>query len=139
MMGRFAILCVDDEEIILRSLESQLEDAFGHYCEIELAQSAEEGLEIIDEFVEAGVEIVVIISDWLMPGMKGDEFLIQAHGLCPGIEKIMLSGHADEGAIKNARERQALDCFVHKPWDNAKLLDLIAVAMRKHGCMVPKR
>jgi hypothetical protein len=36
-------------------------------------------MEIIEEFQEDEIDIVVIVSDWLMPGIKGDEFLINVH------------------------------------------------------------
>lgn len=136
---KFAILCVDDEEIILNALDALLNEHFGEYCLIELAQSGEDGLEIIREFMTEGVEMVVVISDWLMPGMKGDEFLIEVKKLCPGMEQIMLSGHADESAVENARKHKALDEFVHKPWDASKLLKLISNGLCKHGCMVPEK
>ncbi len=136
-MNKYAILCVDDEEIILTSLESLLNKHFGNYCDVELAQSAEDGLEIIQEFMEEDIEVVVILSDWLMPGMKGDEFLIKAEKLCPGMEKIMLSGHADEEAVKRAEDENALDIFVHKPWESDKLIKIISNGLRKHGCQVP--
>ena len=134
-MCKPAILCVDDEDIILTSLESLLDDNFGEYCTIELAQSAEEGLEIVKEFMDDDVSIVVIISDWLMPGMKGDEFLIKVNELCPSMEKIMLSGHADENAVKRAEDANALDVFIHKPWDTTKLLKYISDGLKKHGCI----
>lgn len=137
-MSKFAILCVDDEEIILRSLESLLDENFGEYCLIELSQSAKEGLEIIEDFMKDGIEVVVIISDWLMPGIKGDEFLIKVHEICPTMEKIMLSGQADEHAIQKAKNAQALDQFVSKPWDRLKLLNLIRDALKKQGCLVPE-
>jgi len=137
-MSKYAILCVDDEEIILTSLESLLNKYFSACCDVELAQSAEDGLEIIQEFMDEDIEVVVIISDWLMPGMKGDEFLIKAEKLCPGMEKIMLSGHADENAVKRAEEGNALDIFIHKPWESSKLIEIIANGLRKHGCEVPQ-
>ena len=134
-MCKPAILCVDDEEIILTSLESLLDENFGEYCNIELAQSAEEGLEILEEFMDDEVSIVVIISDWLMPGMKGDEFLIRVNKVCPNMEKIMLSGHADQNSVKRAEDENALDVFIHKPWDSTNLLKHISNGLKKHGCL----
>jgi signal transduction histidine kinase len=43
----------------------------------ELAESVEEAWEVIEELYEEGIRIIIVISDWLMPGIKGDEFLIQ--------------------------------------------------------------
>jgi DNA-binding NtrC family response regulator len=44
----------------------------------------------------------VIVSDWLMPGMKGDDFLVEAHKRVPTVVKIMLSGQAEQAAVDRA-------------------------------------
>ena len=77
------ILCIDDEKTILQSLRSQLRRQFGSKFSYEFAESAEEGLEVIEELSLEGAanDLQVIISDWLMPGMKGDEFLMKIHKL----------------------------------------------------------
>ena len=98
-----AILCVDDEEIVLRALSQDLNRHFKDDYLIELAQSAEDAFEILDELKSDGVRILVIVSDWLMPGMKGDEFLIEAHKRFPKVIKMLLTGQADKEAIKNAQ------------------------------------
>ena len=76
-MPKPVILCVDDEAVVLESLEIELQQAFDDTYLYEFAESATEALEIIDELQEQQVEILLIMSDWLMPGMKGDEFLIK--------------------------------------------------------------
>lgn len=130
-----AILCVDDEEMVLVALRQQVEDALGEDCVIEIATSGEEALEIITELVEEDeVRIVLIVSDWLMPGMKGDEFLIQAHKLCPNVEKIMLSGQADPEAIQRAKDEADLKEFISKPWDANHLLETIKESLSKYPC-----
>ena len=85
-----AILCVDDEPIVLTSLKTQLNTFFGNEYDIELAQSAEDALEIMEELKEENIEIELIISDFFMPGMKGDEFLIKAQSLLPKTKKLLL-------------------------------------------------
>ncbi|HAG80524.1 MAG TPA: hypothetical protein DCL61_04970, partial [Cyanobacteria bacterium UBA12227] len=69
------MLCVDDEVVVLNSLKIQLKNEFGDTYLYEVAESADEALEIIEEFHEDEIRILLIVSDWLMPGMKGDEFL----------------------------------------------------------------
>ncbi|MDY6920386.1 MAG: hypothetical protein SV765_09265 [Pseudomonadota bacterium] len=48
-MTKPVILCVDDEKLVLTALKSQLLHHFGHSHRVELAQSAEEALELLDE------------------------------------------------------------------------------------------
>jgi CheY-like chemotaxis protein len=51
-MAGNAILCVDDENIILDSLKEQLEKYFGYDYLYETAENGEEGLELIEELLE---------------------------------------------------------------------------------------
>ena len=97
-----AILCIDDERIILDSLKTQISREFNGEFTIEVAESADEGMEVIEEMVEDGVRVLIIVSDWLMPGMKGDEFLIGVHQRFPEIVKVMLTGQAEEQALERA-------------------------------------
>jgi len=71
-MTKPVILCVDDEISVLESLKQELEFSLGQFYTFEIAESAEEGLEILDELMGQGRDIPVVISDQLMPGMKGD-------------------------------------------------------------------
>ncbi len=128
-MSEAAILCVDDEVTILKSLEIELQDAFGDDYLYEFAESADEALEIIEEFGEDEVQILIIVSDWLMPGMKGDEFLIQVHAIRPEIIKVMLTGQADEDAVERAKTNANLYRYLQKPWKNEELIDTIRSAL----------
>jgi CheY-like chemotaxis protein len=65
--------------LLLESLEIELRRAFADTYLYEFAESANEALEIIDELVKIKVNILAIVSDWLMPGMKGDELLVKIH------------------------------------------------------------
>lgn len=119
------ILCVDDDKTILISLRAQLKYCFGNSFRYEVAESAEEAWEVIQELHQAGESIAVVISDWLMPGVKGDEFLIGLHEQFPDIVKIMLTGHADEQGIVRAKENANLAACISKPWKKEQLVDLI--------------
>ncbi|MDQ7075742.1 MAG: response regulator [Gammaproteobacteria bacterium] len=119
------LLCVDDERMVLDALKTQLKTAFGNQYLIEVAESAEEGLEILDEMRGEGYQPLVVISDWLMPGMKGDVFLREAKSRFPSVVKIMLSGQADPVAVEQAWENGGLDSFIIKPWDIDDLIGSI--------------
>jgi CheY-like chemotaxis protein len=127
-MKKKLILCVDDEKVVLNSLLQQLQHGLGNNYLYEIAESAEEAWEIIDE-VQNEIEMVLIISDWLMPGMKGDEFLITLHQKYPSVATIMLTGQADEKAIKNAKTHANLFACLRKPWDKDDLIQNIKKAL----------
>jgi CheY-like chemotaxis protein len=125
MSTKAVILCVDDEAVILESLKIQIKQAFHDRYAYEMAESADEALEILEELRCEKISILVIVSDWLMPGMKGDEFLIRVHDRFPDIVKIMLTGQADETAIERAKHSANLFSCLSKPWDSNTLIDLI--------------
>ena len=124
-MAKKVILCVDDEKIILNSLKTQLKGKFGTQYMYETAENSEEALEVIDELEEEGCDILLIVSDWLMPGMKGDAFLIQVHRKYPDIVTVMLTGQADADAVENAKKEANLHRCLRKPWSEAELVDTI--------------
>jgi CheY-like chemotaxis protein len=124
-MAEQVILCVDDEEIVLNSLEMQLREQLGDKYLYEFAENAEDALEIIEELDAEDIQILVIVSDWLMPGLKGDEFLIKVHEKFPKIIKVLLTGQADEDAVERARAKANLHRCIHKPWDSRELIETI--------------
>jgi CheY-like chemotaxis protein len=130
-MQKKAIICVDDEKIILVSLKSQLKKLFGNDYQLEFAEEATEAFEIIEELAAAQVEIIMVVSDWLMPGMKGDEFLIKIHDKYPGIISILLTGQADEKAIQQAKEKAHLFCCLQKPWTEEELFEKLSSGLKK--------
>lgn len=130
-MSKPTILCVDDERVILQSLRTQLRAAFGdEYC-YEVAEEPSEALELIDELTDEGNNVIIIVSDWLMPGMKGDEFLIQVHQRFPDVVKIMLTGQADDIAIERAKSEANLHSCLSKPWSESELIETIKSGLAK--------
>ncbi|MEG3939722.1 MULTISPECIES: response regulator [unclassified Microcoleus] len=128
-MSKPIILCVDDEPVVLKSLKTQLKSAFGNAYIYELAENPTEALELIDEYNDDKISIILILSDWLMPEMKGDEFLIRVHRKFPKIVKIMLTGQADEKAVKRAFDEANLHRCLQKPWSESELIETIKTAL----------
>lgn len=127
MSNELYIICVDDEKIVLDSLNSQLTRHFGADYNYEFAESGEEALEIIDEITADDPNlIVVVISDWLMPGIKGDELLKLAKEKAKSAKTILLTGHVDHELI-NEIQINSKDIFhtLYKPWDEKQLIELI--------------
>lgn len=120
------ILCVDDEKIILQCLKIQIQNHYNGKCDVELAESGEEALEIIDELRNEGNEGPhLIISDQIMPGMRGDQFLTEVHSKYPDIVKVMLTGMAQDDDIERAFEKADLRKVMLKPWSSDELLNTI--------------
>jgi diguanylate cyclase (GGDEF)-like protein len=115
------IICVDDEEGILTALRQQLGARFGDECQIEVAQSAKDALELVEELKRDGEPLAVMIADQIMPGMKGVELLEEVHKRSPGTTKILLTGQAGLDAVVAAINRAGLNRYIPKPWDEPDL------------------
>src|SRR4028119_353726 len=131
-MSQQVIICVDDEKTVLRSLKAELQEAVGNDYIIEIAEGGQEALELIEELLEDGDEVLLIISDHIMPDMKGDELLKQAHIISPKTIKIMLTGQADIEAIANAINSANLYRYITKPWQAEDLKLTVREALNSY-------
>jgi DNA-binding NtrC family response regulator len=129
MSQKQAIICVDDESIILLSLKQELMSHFGNKFLIETAMNADIALKIIKELDSEDIKIILILSDWLMPGLNGDEFLKIVNKDHPDIKCIILSGHADEKVIDDIRDKINLLAYISKPWNSQELINTISQAV----------
>jgi PAS domain S-box-containing protein len=122
-MTKQAIVCVDDEIIVLDALKVELKDTLADDYLIEMSQGGEEALELTEQLLQDGYEIPLVISDHIMPDMKGDELLKQIHLRSPKTLKIMLTGQANLEAVGNAIKYANLYRYIAKPWqpDDLKL------------------
>jgi len=119
------ILCVDDEQVILDSLGSQLSRGYQDQFDVEVANGVEEAWEIIDDLESNGNEIRLIISDWLMTPHLGDQFLEEVYEKNPNIKLALLTGHADERAVERVRKIPNCLGVLRKPWTKEDLFRLV--------------
>ena len=129
---RSAIICVDDEPAILRSLGEQLKRNLGQEYDIELVDSGIEAIALCQELVAEGIEIPLIICDRIMPVMTGERLLIELHSLYPDTLKILLTGQADVDAVANLVNAAALYRYVAKPWDETDLILTVKEALKRY-------
>lgn len=129
-MGKQAILCVDDEDMVLSSLKRQLRRHLGNEYHIEVAQDGDEALEIIEELCEQDIVLAVVISDYIMPAMKGDELLQHIHKQFPDTMNILLTGQANMDGITNAVNYANLYRYIAKPWEQTDLILTVTEALR---------
>jgi two-component system response regulator HupR/HoxA len=108
----YGILIVDDEEGILESLELTLESEYRVYT----AQTGEEGLRILER-----EDVALVISDQVMPGMSGVEFLEKVIERNPRCIRMMLTGYADVSALVRAINEGRIYRYISKPWEPDEL------------------
>jgi YesN/AraC family two-component response regulator len=123
--GRDAIVCVDDEAIILLSLRMELKRYFKGRYRVETASNAEDALALVDSLYADGFRVILILTDWLMPGIRGDELVSIVKESHPDVHCIMISGQMDEASFAKAKAGNLLDAFLRKPWHSKGLIDSI--------------
>jgi len=80
-------------------------------------------LSVDDEMENSGISFSIIVSDWLMSGIKGDEFLIQLHDKYADLTKIMLTGQATPEPLTRAEENIDLYSLIHEHWNELELIE----------------
>ncbi|TVQ54076.1 MAG: response regulator [Spirulina sp. DLM2.Bin59] len=131
-MNRPAIVCVDDELIILQSLRDELRNNLAADFTIELADSGHSALELVKELIEEGYHLPLIISDYIMPDMRGDELLAKIHQLSPQTLKVMLTGQATVEAVSHAIQHAKLYRYMAKPWESEDLKLTVSEALNAY-------
>ena len=104
----YGILIVDDEPAILESLELTL----GSDYRVFTATRGEDGLGILER-----EEIALIISDQVLPGLSGVEFLEKAIERNPGAIRMLLTGYADIGSLARGINEGRIYRYIQKPWE----------------------
>jgi PAS domain S-box-containing protein len=113
------LLLLDDEPLILRSLEYLFEDDY----EVFATSDANEALGLV-----RGNDIAVILCDERMPGVSGHELLRRAREVSSAT-RVMMSGHADLNALTEAVNSGQIFAYVAKPWEPLKLRAQVAAAV----------
>jgi CheY-like chemotaxis protein len=121
---RRLVLCVDDNAEVLQSLRRQLRGAVDD-LRIELASDAAHALDRLEVLAPRPGESVVIVSDWLMPGMRGEALIEAIHARWGPLRTVVLSGHIDPDARTRLEAMPAVACVLPKPWDAQTLVDQV--------------
>jgi signal transduction histidine kinase/HAMP domain-containing protein/ActR/RegA family two-component response regulator len=85
-----SILVVEDQDIVREFVIESLR-THGH-----TVLDARSGAEALDLLGKKDSDIRVLISDVMMPGMKGTELAVRARAVCPSLEVLLMTGYADD-------------------------------------------
>jgi DNA-binding NtrC family response regulator len=112
MVRQSAILCVDDEPLVLSALERTLGR---EPYRVLRAGEAGEALELLER-----PTVKVVVADERMPGMTGSELLIEIRRRRPEIGTIILTGHHGQEVMVRSLEAR-VDFLIYKPWNEDAL------------------
>ena len=122
--GRKRVLIVDDEPLVVKSLQALLTLEADY--EILAFTSCRAALEAIRTR-----PCDVAISDFLMPEMDGVTFLREVRRLYVEVPLIILTGYADKDSAVRAINEVGLYQYLEKPWKNDDLLQVIDGALNQ--------
>jgi len=125
------VLLVDDEALVLAGLKRQLRNQF---C-IETALSGEEALKKIAE----NGPYAVVVSDFMMPGMNGIEFLCRVKKTHPDTTRMMLTGTADMPTAIKAVNEGSIFQFHPKPCPAETLSKAIESGIEEYHKIATKK
>ncbi|MBZ0106550.1 MAG: Flp pilus assembly complex ATPase component TadA [Sulfuricella denitrificans] len=128
---QYRLLLVDDEPNVLKALQRVFRQE--NYL-VATASNAGEALQLMGQGA-----FHLVISDYMMPGMTGAEFLKQVKSLYPETIRIMLTGHADTGAVMGAVNEGAVYKFILKPWNDDDLRITVALALEQSDLIKKNR
>jgi two-component system chemotaxis response regulator CheY len=132
-MTKLNIICIDDQREVLAALRKDLEP-LEQYCAVEACESADEALEVMEELDDHGKQVAVIISDHVMPGQSGIEFLtdINYDSRFSGACKLLLTGMATHQDTIVAINEANIDRYIEKPWDIDTLVRMVKELLTKY-------
>jgi len=110
------IVIVDDEQSILKELRILL----GRMYKVHVFTNPEEAESFVDDN-----EVEMVISDEMMPEMRGSVLLGKINQKHPDICNIVLSGQAEKDDIVRAVNEGHIFSFLYKPTERQQLLNVI--------------
>ena len=125
-METINIICVDDEREVLTVVSRDLH-CFSELFNIEECESAEECMELLEEFDADQEHIALVISDHVMPGQSGVDLLaeIEQDGRFDGTKKVLLTGLATQADTIAAINSGKIDNYFEKVWDAEELVQTV--------------
>jgi PAS domain S-box-containing protein len=113
------LLILDDEALILKSLEHLLEDDY----EVFTTSDAQAALVLAEAH-----DIAVLLCDERMPGVSGHEFLRRVREISRAT-RVMMSGYADMNALTEAVNNGQIFAYIAKPWEPLQLMAQVGAAV----------
>jgi DNA-binding NtrC family response regulator len=122
MSEQIHILVIEDEPEVLDALVRDLEN-FEELFPVEMVATAEEARTVIDDILDTGGRIGLILCDHILPGENGVELLVdlQEKPETKSTRKVLVTGQAGLADTVKAVNEADLNHFIEKPWTEEHL------------------
>ncbi len=130
-MSKLVVICINDELAILESLKAELRRVLGDNCSVETSVGGVEAIELL-ALQRGECEVALVLADYIMPDVKGDELLKQIYQRSPHTLKIILTGQADMAALGNAIHQANLHRYIAQHWNSEDLKFTVLEAIRNY-------
>lgn len=130
-MANRKILCVDDDEKILRGILRQQSDDF----DVSIATGPAEALELI----KREGPFAVVVSDMRMPEMNGVQLLSKIREVSPDTVRIILTGYAELESTIQAVNQGHIFRFLSKPCSQADFAAALESGLRQYALVEAER
>jgi len=126
MEHKIYILVVEDEPEVLDSIVRDI-TMFESFFPIEMADTAEEARELIQEIIDEDDEIGLILCDHVLPGDNGVELLVEMQNNPETLKtrKVLITGQAGLQETVRAVNEADLKHYIAKPWQKEELLNIV--------------
>jgi len=122
--SRGKLLIVDDDKFITRLFGNM----FANLYEVQTADCAENALLLLKKGFIPGV----ILSDHLMPGMNGAEFLAETLRITPDSTRIIITGTTEPKEIIGIINQSKAFMYLTKPVEQISLVQAVRIGFQYH-------
>jgi len=123
---KYAVICVDDDPIILQLIDFQMKKLVNEQTTIVETTTDPRQVEAkIEEVKSFGLEPLFVMTDYQMPGMSGADLIRKLKSKDPSLDCILLSGQANDLAVEELEREHLLYSFIGKPWKEEQLREVI--------------
>ena len=134
------IICIDDDRDFIKSLEFFLPDKINQKNNTDLwyqflfFDTPSIALNTLKEIIKDEKEVAMVISDQMMPDMKGIELLSKVKNISPQSIRVLLTGYAGVDSAIKAINENLLDKYLTKPINNENdfILNIQYLIQRYH-------
>jgi two-component system, chemotaxis family, chemotaxis protein CheY len=121
-------ILIADDMLMMRNIEKRIFNNLG-FQDITLAEDGEAALNLAKNEHAAGKPFGLIVSDWMMPKMKGIDFLraVRANDTLKNTPFIMVTAEIDKNQVMEAVQAGVTQ-YISKPFSEESYLSRLKLA-----------